>query len=346
MIFSFLILFKRRCSIKSFLIMVEKSSDSPMEFKDSVLYPALEDLFRSYLLSDIHKLGAFKFIKEIFSNPNKDNERAREWVLMKVNKKIRPEKYDDFQKGCDDLCPGISLQGFHDPTKYNFINKLIESRKIIVEELLKLREIPNNGFQPYLGPKSQSNILTEDGKASYAHDKGDWNVFYLFLHNLKFEENCKLCPRTVELIEKIVPRQYCHAFFSAISPGTHIVAHNGPTNRKLRLHIPLVNPEKSRIRVGGETKWFKDGEAVLFDDSFNHEAWNDGDKTRINLILDFWHPELSDMEVKFFHMLQQAKLKNGRKYLEMIGKEADEYNYFDLIEKSKNILKDVDWWVN
>lgn len=136
-----------------------------------------------------------------------------------------------------------------------------------------------------------------------------------------------------------------HAFFSAVSPGTHIIAHNGPTNRKLRIHIPILNAQGSRLRVGDDTAYFKEGEAVVFDDSFNHESWHDGDKTRVNLIIDFWHPDLTDKEVKFFKVLQQARLKNGRKYLEILGKEADSENYFNVIEKSKELLKDSDWWV-
>jgi aspartate beta-hydroxylase len=126
---------------------------------------------------------------------------------------------------------------------------------------------------------------------------------------MKFDENCKKCPKTTDLITSIVPRQYHHAFFSAINPGTHIVDHNGPTNRKLRLHIPIMNVRGARMRVGSETKYLEEGVPIVFDDSFNHEAWHDGEKTRINLIIDFWHPELSDSEVKFFKMLQYSKLK-------------------------------------
>lgn len=87
---------------------------------------------------------------------------------------------------------------------------------------------------------------------------------------------------------------------------------------------------------------------MIFDDSFNHESWHDGNKTRINLILDFWHPDLSNKEVKFFSMLQQARLKNGRKLLEQLDKESGlerTDNYFEVIEKSKELLKNNDWWV-
>jgi len=111
-----------------------------------------------------------------------------------------------------------------------------------------------------------------------------------------------------------VPRNYHHAFFSALTPGTHVTPHNGPTGKKLRVHLPLVGVEGARMRVGDEIKYLKQDECIIFDDSFNHEAWNDGEQTRINLILDFWHPELSDDEVKFFTMLLKSKLK-GEKFL-------------------------------
>lgn len=107
----------------------------------------------------------------------------------------------------------------------------------------------------------------------------------------------------------------------------------------------MLNVEGSKIRVGDEIKYFKKGEAVVFDDSYNHESWHDGDKTRVNLIFDFWNPNLSDKEVKFFKILQLSKLKNGRKQLELLGKKANGINYFDIIEKSKNILKNDDWWI-
>ena len=68
------------------------------------------------------------------------------------------------------------------------------------------------------------------------------------------------------------------------------------------------------MRVGDETVQLEEGKAIIFDDSFNHEAWHNGDQTRINLIVDFWHPCLTDAEVKFFSILLKAKLK-GEKFL-------------------------------
>jgi hypothetical protein len=67
-----------------------------------------------------------------------------------------------------------------------------------------------------------------------------------------------------------------HAFFSALSPGTHITRHHGPTNKKLRLHLPLSGVEGSRLRVGAETRAIVAQQPFVFDDSFEHEAWHDG----------------------------------------------------------------------
>jgi len=68
------------------------------------------------------------------------------------------------------------------------------------------------------------------------------------------------------------------------------------------------------MRVGDELRHLEEGKCIIFDDSYNHEAWHDGEVTRINLILDFWHPNLSDAEVKFFSMILKSKLK-GEKLL-------------------------------
>lgn len=161
----------------------------------------------------------------------------------------------------------------------------------------------SKGFQPYRSPAYASKNIPEDKIGSLGTDAGDWNVFYLYLHDMKFDENCAKIPKTIEILDRLVPRTYRHCFFSAVTPGTHITAHNGPTGKKMRVHLPIIGVEGARMRVGDDTKMLEEGKCIIFDDSFNHEAWHDGSETRINLILDIWHPELSDAEVKFFSML-------------------------------------------
>jgi aspartate beta-hydroxylase len=105
-----------------------------------------------------------------------------------------------------------------------------------------------------------------------------------------------------------VPRQYKHALFSALSPNTHVVEHYGPTNKKLRLFFPLIVPDVSPqstastscwLQVDGQRRYLREGEAILFDDSYLHEAANESPSDpRIVLIMDVWHPDLTDIEVR------------------------------------------------
>lgn len=162
------------------------------------------------------------------------------------------------------------------------------------------------GFQPYRGPSWISDIPAKDGVGNESIDSGQWNVYYLFLHNLKFDKNCENCPITVESLEKIVPRQYHHAFISAMNPGTHIMKHYGPTNKKLRLHLPILGAKGAKLRVGDQIKELEEGKAYIFDDSFEHEAWHNGEETRVILIADLWHPDLSQEEIKFFSLIQKV----------------------------------------
>ena len=98
------------------------------------------------------------------------------------------------------------------------------------------------------------------------------------------------------------------------------------------------------MRVGDEIRYLEQDKCIIFDDSFNHEAWYDGTQTRINLILDFWHPELKDDEVKFFSMLLKSKLK-GEKFLSEKFKNND--HLYAIIEQTKDLLKNNDdWWIS
>jgi aspartate beta-hydroxylase len=85
-------------------------------------------------------------------------------------------------------------------------------------------------------------------------DSGQWNVFYLELHNMKFDYNCEKVPIIMEMIDKYIPNNYHHAFISALTKDSHIMKHYGPTNKKLRFHLPLAGVSESSMRVGTETR--------------------------------------------------------------------------------------------
>merc|ERR1712173_148088 len=119
-------------------------------------------------------------------------------------------------------------------------------------------------------------------------------------------------------------KAFHHALISCLSPDSHIVAHNGPTNKKLRIYLPLLLEKDSNIlRVDEHAMKLKEGQCIVFDDSFVHEAWNKSpSKSRFTLIFDIWHPDLTEEEIDFLSRIQsvyegnllQIAKKNGNEY--------------------------------
>jgi aspartate beta-hydroxylase len=84
--------------------------------------------------------------------------------------------------------------------------------------------------------------------------------------------------------------------FSLLKPKTRIPPHTGVSNVRLVTHVPLIIPEECGFRVGNTTRQWETGKAWVFDDTLEHEAWNDSDKLRVVLIFDIWHPQLNAAE--------------------------------------------------
>ena len=84
--------------------------------------------------------------------------------------------------------------------------------------------------------------------------------------------------------------------FSALKPRTRIPPHVGVSNARLVLHLPLIVPENCGFRVGSETRSWKVGTAWVFDDTIEHEAWNDSDALRVILIADIWNVFMTDLD--------------------------------------------------
>ena len=84
--------------------------------------------------------------------------------------------------------------------------------------------------------------------------------------------------------------------FSLLKPKTRIPPHTGVSNVRLVTHVPLIIPPGCGFRVGNDVREWVPGKAWVFDDTINHEAWNDSDKLRVVFIFDIWHPHLSEAE--------------------------------------------------
>ena len=125
--------------------------------------------------------------------------------------------------------------------------------------------------------------------------RGEWGQFTLFARGKKDDKSCKLTPNTCALIEAFPDASGCkrgQVKFSVMQPGTYVWPHTGPTNCRLRLHLGLEIPEGVAIRVATETRTWEEGKFLVFDDSFEHEVWHNGTRSRLVLIMDVWHPDL------------------------------------------------------
>ena len=121
----------------------------------------------------------------------------------------------------------------------------------------------------------------------------------------------------------------------------------------------MIGVPGSELRVADTTIHCAQDQLLVFDDSFEHEAWHKGDATRLVLVFDVWHPDLSDKEVHFLSFLQRARMKASRKMEERLHAEAEAKakaegreltkeetgdNFFQLLRDARDDLKDNSWW--
>ncbi|XP_028405114.1 aspartyl/asparaginyl beta-hydroxylase-like [Dendronephthya gigantea] len=144
-------------------------------------------------------------------------------------------------------------------------------------------------------PKKGAFMPEEEG----LREKGDWQQFTMFFQGRKDQSACAKAPKTCSLIEQIPEAAKCkrgQVKYSVMKPDTHVWAHCGPTNCRIRGHLGLVIPDGVYIRVNQTTSSWKEGKFIIIDDSIEHEVWHNGTSLRMILIVDFWHPDLPKSE--------------------------------------------------
>jgi ornithine lipid ester-linked acyl 2-hydroxylase len=164
----------------------------------------------------------------------------------------------------------IDRKTFYEAAEFDFALHLEANWEKICEELAAL--------------KGEHFI---DWSERYLYKEG-WQTFGLYAFGVKIDKNCRLCPETTKLVENIPG--LVTAGFSALAPGTHIAPHTGYPEGVLRCHLGLVIPEDCAIRVRDTTRSWQAGKCLVFDDTWEHEAWNKSDRTRVILLLDFKAP--------------------------------------------------------
>jgi aspartyl/asparaginyl beta-hydroxylase (cupin superfamily) len=163
-------------------------------------------------------------------------------------------------------------------------------------ELIDLLETGAPGFAPYVqqAPGTPANKWTPlDGQSA-------WSAYYLWHYGKPIADAHVRCPRTVAALGEVplvdLQGRMPNVFFSLMEPSAHIPPHTGVTNMRTIVHLPLIVPEGCWFRVGGERRFWREGEAFAFDDTIEHEAMNPTSELRAVLILDVWNPYLTAEE--------------------------------------------------
>jgi len=192
--------------------------------------------------------------------------------------------------------PALPAIQFFDDDLFPWLGELEAATDVIQGELDLLLAEDIKKFRPYVAyepgtPVNQWQELNHSER---------WSGYFLWEKGERVEANCARCPKTAALMERLplvhIPGFAPTVMFSVLLPHTHIPPHAGVTNTRLIGHLPLIVPANCRFRVGNETRVLKRGKAWLFDDSIEHEAWNDSDETRIILMIDVWNPYVSEAE--------------------------------------------------
>lgn len=192
--------------------------------------------------------------------------------------------------------PGLPSAPFHDPDTFAWVPDLVQRQAAFAEDLAALE---------HRGEEQRAfHTVWPDFT-----DKGEWAALWIELYGEPYGDNARLCAGTLAALE-VVPRRSGWLGFSALAPRTHVRAHCGVTNAKLRCHMPVeLCAGMSRIRVGTELRAWEPGRLLVFDDSFEHEVWNDSDARRVVLIFDVFHPDLTSEETAFLTELEQRTVR-------------------------------------
>lgn len=191
--------------------------------------------------------------------------------------------------------PELPQIEFHDRAEFPWTASLEQDAAAIREELRAILRTESR-FVPYMQPSPDRPAFDNNGLLS----DPSWSACHLIRNGEEVAANAALCPVTMNALRRLplcrIPGRTPTALFSLLRPGTHIPPHHGFINTRLICHLPLIVPAGCALRVGNETRAWREGEVVIFDDTMEHEAWNRSSDLRVVLLFDVWRPELTDTE--------------------------------------------------
>ena len=201
--------------------------------------------------------------------------------------------------------PGLPETQFYDRDQFPWLGEIERNTDAIRAEFEAVWRT-DHGFAPYINHPPGAPV---DQWAELNHSPR-WTAFHLIKNSQEEPENAPRCPETLALVRAapgpVLANRSPNAMFSLLKPHTRIPPHTGETNVRLVVHIPLIVPDQTGFRVGNDQRPWRIGEALIFNDTIEHEAWNDSDQLRVVLIFDIWHPDLTPAEQALVGRLMAA----------------------------------------
>ncbi len=258
------------------------------------------------------------------------NDRALEAFLEERLTAMRA-KYADIPLGRFDRClatllrknpiyrqqptfmyfPNLPVIEFHERDDFPWLDSIEAATDDIRAELVNVLEDGASKLQPYISLPETSPV----DQWRELNNSRRWSVFFLWREGVAVKENLARCPRTAAALAAWppcdVPGYSPSAVFSILDARTRIPPHTGVSNTRLIVHLPLIVPPGCGIRVGAVRREWIPGKAFVFDDTIEHEAWNDSDVPRAVLIFDIWSPFVREAERE---MVRSATVAVGEYY--------------------------------
>ena len=258
----------------------------------------ISEAFQAQLLDRLHA-GGYR----------RDTASARfnRGLDMLMGKAEREDDTSPFpQKPHAFYLPDMPYQPFYPSEKLPWVPAVEAATDAIEAELSAFLASRAQAFSPYIHGGLELPGQTPDT----LKDHDNWTAAFLIRDGVEDSEWSAGCP-TVSGLMDTLPLTAIKGFspsvlFSKLKPGARIDPHTGLLNCRLICHLPLVVPAGCGLRVGDERRDVVRGEVWAFDDSINHEAWNNSADDRIVLIFDVWHPDLTEQERRDITSLLEA----------------------------------------
>jgi aspartyl/asparaginyl beta-hydroxylase (cupin superfamily) len=210
-----------------------------------------------------------------------------------------------FQEPLSYFFPELPQVQFYERAQFPWLERVEMATAEICRELEEVMR-DQSRFTPYVEGKAERPLKRDLNLLN----NPEWSAFYLRKNGTPVAENAARCPKTLAALEGVpltqIKARAPSILFSLLRPGARIPPHTGFLNARLICHLPLIVPPDCTLRVGNDTRVWREGEAWVFDDTIEHEAHNGSDQVRVILIFDVWRPELSAEERQFVATMLEA----------------------------------------